>query len=394
MIRTELFNILYQRLEKKRQFIQVVIGPRQVGKTTLVQQVLKQLAIPSHYVSADTPGLQTSAWIETQWEIARQLLQNNKEALLVIDEVQKIPDWSAHVKKCWDEDTQHERALKVVLLGSSPLLLQQGLTESLAGRFEVIHARHWSFSEMKKAFAWNVDQYIYFGGYPGAANLIDDETRWKNYINDSLIETTISRDILLMTRIEKPALLRRLFQLACQYSSQILSYQKMLGQLHDAGNTTTLSHYLKLLSAAGMVSGIEKFSGSKIQQRASSPKLMVLNTGLMSAQQPLDFKAAKSDPTYWGRLFESAIGAHLLNGTFGKDIDVFYWRELNKEVDFVLTRGDRVIAIEVKSGQSRLIPSALVGFEKNFSPERLLLVGTDGISAESFLSMPIDYWFE
>jgi predicted AAA+ superfamily ATPase len=394
MIRSELFDILSKRLEKRRDFIQVIIGPRQVGKTTLVHQVLKKLHFPSHYVSADTVGLQTNAWLEAQWEIGRQLLRENKEAVLVIDEIQKIPDWSSYVKKQWDKDTQAGSALKVVLLGSSPLLLQNGLTESLAGRFEIIHARHWSFEEMRQAFEWDIERYIYFGGYPGAAPLIDDELRWKNYLNDSLIETTISRDVLLMTRIEKPALLRRLFQLSCQYSSQILSYQKMLGQLHDAGNTTTLSHYLRLLAAAGMVGGIEKFNGKKIPLRASSPKLLVFNTGLMSAQHDLDFKSAKADKTYWGRLVESTIGAYLLNEAFGKNIQVFYWREANKEVDFILMRGDKIVAIEVKSGQAQITLDGLALLKKDFPKARVVLVGNEGISIEDFLKTPIGSWFE
>ena len=231
-----------------RRFLQVLAGPRQVGKTTLARQLAGELAIASHYATADEPTLQDRAWINQQWDIARSLVRGQKSkrlALLIIDEVQKVPGWSETVKRLWDEDTAANMPLLVLLLGSSPLLMQRGLTESLAGRFEIIPVPHWSYSEMREAFGWSLEQFIYFGGYPGAASLIGEEQRWRQYVVDSLIETTVSRDILLMTRVDKPALLRRLFLLSCEYSGQILSYQKMLGQLQEAGNTVTLADYAR-----------------------------------------------------------------------------------------------------------------------------------------------------
>jgi len=183
------------------------------------------------------------------------------------------------------------------LLGSSPLLVQQGLSESLAGRFEILRIGHWSFSEMRDAFGLTVDQYLYFGGYPGSAALINDEERWRRYLLDSLIETTLARDILLMNRVDKPALLRQMFRLGCEYSGQILSYQKMLGQLQDAGNTTTLAHYLDLLSGAGMLCGLSKFSSEVVRQRGSSPKLQVLNNGLMTAQSGQIYRITRGSRT-------------------------------------------------------------------------------------------------
>ena len=280
----------------------------------------------------------------------------------------------------------------MVLLGSSPLLIQKGLTESLAGRFELIPVMHWSLEEMNKAFGWDLDQYIYFGGYPGAAALISDRQRWARYILDSLVETTISRDILLMTRVDKPALLRRLFLLCCEYSGQILSYQKMLGQLQDAGNTTTLAHYLELLSGAGMVTGIPKFSGRKVMQRASSPKLQVMNTALMSVQSGFSFESARKDSEFWGRLVESAIGAHLINSAVGTGVEVYYWRERSREVDFVLKHGKDVTAIEVKSARGKVVLPGMEEFAWWFKPHRKLLVGGQGIPIEEFLRTPALHW--
>jgi len=292
---------LTRRLREKRRFIQAVTGPRQVGKTTLVRQVIETHGLRARFASADEPTLRGRNWIEQQWEAARvESGESGKGgAVLVLDEIQKIPSWSETVKRLWDEDTQAHGALKVVLLGSAPMLISQGLTESLAGRFELLHLPHWSYTEMQAAFHWSLDQYIFYGGYPGAASLIRDEQRWRRYILDSLIETTIARDVLLQTRVDKPAMLRRLFELGCRYSGQILSYTKMLGQLEDAGNSTTLAHYLDLLAGVGMIGGLQKFAGEAVRQRGSSPKLQVFNTALMTAQSGYTFKEAKADREYW-----------------------------------------------------------------------------------------------
>lgn len=395
MIRKAIHDELLRRLNEKRRFVQVLVGPRQVGKTTLVQQVMKVAGIPVHYASADEPSLRDRAWLEQQWDIARlKTRESAKGALLVVDEIQKVERWPDLIKLLWDADTHTGLPLKVVLLGSSPLLLQSGLSESLTGRFEVIAVPHWSFAEMRDAFGISLEQYIFYGAYPGAAELINEPERWRRYIQDSFIETTISRDILLLTRVDKPALLRRLFQLGCAYSGQILSYQKMIGQLADAGNTTTLAHYLELLHGAGMLAGLQKHSTGQVRQRGSSPKLQVLNTALMSAQDHRALLDARKDCDYWGWLVETTVGAHLVNSSFGTDISVTYWRERNQEVDFVLQQGEAVAAIEVKSGRR---PDALPGmatFAKVFKPKRQLLIGGQGIGLEEFLSKPAAYWLQ
>jgi hypothetical protein len=380
-----------RRLAEPRRFIQVVAGARQVGKTTLVQQVTDAARIPVRFASADEPTLRGAEWIAQQWEAAR-LAAGRKGAILVLDEVQKAVGWSESVKRLWDEDTRARRALRVVLLGSAPLLVQQGLTESLAGRFEVLHLPHWSYVEMRDAFGFSLDQYLYFGGYPGAAPLVREPERWRRYILDALVETTIARDVLLLTRVDKPALLRRLFELGCRYSGQVLSYTKMLGQLHDAGNTTTLAHYLELLAGAGLLAGLSKFSGRAVRQRGSSPKLQVLNTALMSAQTGLSLDEARADRELWGRLVESAVGAHLANAAAAGQCELFYWRERNAEVDFVLRAGRQVTALEVKSGRRRDALPGMAAFVRAFEPRHTLLVGGDGISLEQFLRRPVGYW--
>lgn len=389
------FHTLMKRVGEPRRFIQVLAGPRQTGKTTIARQVAEAVSFPVHLASADEPTLRDRSWIMQQWEIARikaREKEGKKGVLLILDEVQKVGQWSEVIKWLWDEDTASGLPLKVVLLGSSPIIVQKGLKESLAGRFEIIPVTHWSYAEMHEGFGWNLEQYIFFGGYPGAVALIEDPDRWARYIIDSLIETTISRDILLLTRVDKPALLRRLFQLACDYSGQVLSYQKMIGQLQEAGNTTTLAHYLNLLEGAGLVAGLQKFHKKQVRQRASSPKLQIMNTALMTATSHYSFVSARQDREYWGRLVESAVGAHLVNSTRGKKIEVFYWLERNQEVDFILRSGKDLVALEVKSGRMRQRYSGMTAFSAAFKTKRQLLTGQEGIGLEEFLTKPLEHW--
>ncbi len=388
-----MFESLLRRAREARRFIQVLAGPRQAGKTTLARQVIEAIDLPSHYGSADEPSLQDRAWLEAQWQIGRlRAAESRRGALLVLDEAQKVSAWSETVKRLWDEDTRAGRKLRVLLLGSAPLLLQRGLTESLAGRFELLRVPHWSFTEMHDAFGWDLERYLFFGGYPGSAPLVRDESRWRSYILNSLIETTVSRDVLLLSRVDKPALLRQLFRLGCDYSGQVLSYQKMLGQLQDAGNTTTLAHYLELLEGAGLLTGLQKYSGSKVRQRGSSPKLLVLNTALMTAMSGLTMRDARRDADFWGRLVESAVGAHVVNTAAAEGLEIFYWRERNREVDFVLRSPKALVALEVKSGRRRQGLPGMDAFLKEYPSARPLLVGAGGIETEEFLSRSAMAW--
>jgi predicted AAA+ superfamily ATPase len=388
MIERAYLQEVISRISEERKFIQVIVGPRQVGKTTMVGQLLSKIDIPYLSESADAIIVSNSTWLSQVWESARvrMKLSGSTSFLLVVDEVQKVENWSEVVKQQWDRDTASGLNIKVILLGSSRLLIQKGLTESLAGRFETVHLGHWSYAEMERAFGWSVQQYIYFGGYPGSATLIRDEQRWKNYIKESLIETSISKDILMLTRVDKPALLKRLFELGSLYSGQILSFTKILGELQDAGNTTTLSHYLKLLYDSGLLGGIEKFAGNVVRRKGSIPKFQVFNNALFSAQTGDSFDNLIIDPKKWGRLVESAIGSHLINNSISERYKLYYWRERNEEVDFILKKNNNMVAIEVKSGR-RGESKGITAFSNLFHPKKALIVGTNGISLEEFLRM-------
>ena len=410
------YNILTNRLAEPVQRIQILAGPRQVGKTTLIQQFLKQRAlnsyshavtdgaafeIPDFFATAQEivlPGApRGEAWLIQAWQRARNLAQKYEgQYVFVIDEIQKIPRWSEVVKGLWDADRAQQLNMHVVLLGSSPLLIQKGQTESLAGRYEVIAMKHWTLAEMQDAFGFSIEEYIFFGGYPGAAAFIQDQERWRSYVLASLIQPSIEKDILLMTRVEKPVLLKRLFELGSVYSGQILSYTKMQGQLQDAGNTTTLAHYLDLLAQSGLLTGLNKFAGEVVRQRASSPKLNVQNTALMSASASYSFEQAQADRSYWGRLVESTVGAHFINTASG-DCKVSYWRESPHEVDFVLSRGKRLVCIEVKSGKPTGHTSGLSKFAADFKVHRVMVVGDSqgcDVSLVDILTQPANHWLE
>ncbi|MDE3183907.1 MAG: ATP-binding protein [Bacteroidota bacterium] len=388
MFERSTIKVLSNRIKESRRFIQVVMGPRQVGKTTMVVQLTQQLKMEYIFESADAIPASDSLWIEQVWNVARLKMDQSDapEFLMVIDEIQKINNWSEIIKRLWDEDTLTNRNLKVILLGSSRLLVQQGLTESLAGRFETIYLGHWSFSEMHEAFGWNEEQFVWFGGYPGSAPLISDEERWKSYVVNALIETSISKDILMLTRVDKPALMKRLFELGCLYSGQILSYTKIQGQLQDAGNTTTLSHYLSLLDTAGLLAGLEKYAADIIRKRSSSPKFQVHNTALVSSQRNESFEEIKAKPHEWGRMVESAIGAHLVNAAQVSGFNLFYWRHRNEEVDFVLEKRGRIVALEVKTGTESANPG-MKAFREQFNPDKILLVGNKGLHWQELLKM-------
>ena len=385
------YNTLKERIEEPRKFIQVIAGPRQVGKSTLVSQVLRQIELAYMMEVADGVDSKDTDWIRRVWESARTTMQLRKEKvfLLVIDEIQKIDNWSDAVKREWDEDTRMGLKLKVVLLGSSRLLLKKGLTESLAGRYELIRLGHWSYLEMQEAFGFTLDEYIYFGGYPGPAHLIKDERRWKKYVKDSLVAPAIEKDVIMTSNIYKPALMKRLFELGCGYSAEILSLTKLIGQLQDAGNVTTLAGYLEILNQCSLLAALQKYAKDDARKYNSIPKYQVYNNALMTAYKGRTFEKDRIDPRVWGRWVESAVGAYLLSMAEELEYQLYYWREGTDEVDFVIVNGGECIAIEVKSGR-RGMNSGLPKFVKAFHPKRSFVVGTSGVSLEDFLKSDLE----
>lgn len=384
------YQIVKSRLEEPRRFIQVLMGPRQVGKSTVVKQVLQDYEGEYLFFSADNVPATNSAWISDCWSSVRRLMiaKELTSIVLVIDEIQKIANWSEVVKKEWDHDSFHDIGVKVLLLGSSRVLLEKGLSESLSGRFEEIRMTHWSYPEMRECFGFTLDQYLFFGSYPGAAPLIKDEDRYQQYIQSSIIDATINKDILMDTPIGKPALLRQTFELAAAYSGQILSLNKMLGSLQDAGNTTTLAGYMNLLNESALLCGLQKFSMDTARRKASIPKFQVYNNALKTVLNPLTFEQALLDRKAWGHLFESGIGAYIVSQSFAHRFEVYYWRERNDEVDFILKKKGTVVAIEVKSNAEKNT-AGLSKFKETFHPTEALVVGEGGFPVEEFLSLDL-----
>jgi len=397
--RTTYLKLLSDHLATPAPPIQVILGPRQVGKTTAILHYLKGWKGMSFYHTADQLSPPDAAWIETQWKEARRQIAPLGGGILVLDEIQKVPRWSEVVKKCFDEDRRNKLPLHVVLLGSSSLLVQRGLTESLAGRFEIIPFPHWSFSECHDCFGISFEDYVFYGGYPGALQILLDSgrdvERWSAYVRDALIETVLNKDILLLTPVAKPALFRQVFTLACLHPAEMLSLNKMLGQLQEAGNASTILSYLKLLDAAMLLKPLERFSGNRIRQKISSPKLVLLNNALINASFPRKFNEIKKNDSLWGRLVENAVGASLVNNNAGKAVEVFYWRDRDHEIDFVLRQGEKVLGIEVKTGDRKNFKGR-EPFLRKFPAARMITTYTGGgdIAAEELLSMSAQEIFQ
>ena len=419
-------ELLKARLSEPVHFINLLAGPRQVGKTTIIRDIIDQNPAQGYYISVDDepaithdiynlntapsiispPQKKDGSWLQFQWQEARnqaaKWLKSNqitnadnqfKAFIFAIDEVQKIEQWSDIVKGLWDADRANGVPMHVVLLGSAPLLMQKGFSESLAGRYETIAVSHWGFTEMQQAFDFNLEQYIYFGGYPGSAWLVKEEKRWRRYVKDSLIQPNIEKDILQMVRIKNPMLLKQLFELGCHYSGMELSLTKMIDAINEAKHTETLADYLHLLAEAKLLTGLNKYAAQEVRKRNSAPKLNVFNTALMSAIQDYSFVEAQADRSYWGRLVESCVGAHLLN-TCDEDTKLYYWRESNKEVDFILAKGKKLTAIEVKSAPNPVLSKGLDLFGQKYSHARKILVGNGGVASAEFLSHPAEYWLD
>ena len=385
------FAEVFDRMNEPRKFIQVLAGPRQVGKSTLIDQVLAECQIPHYLYNADGVDENDTDWIRRIWESTRTLMDTRQqtEAVLVIDEIHKIKRWSEIVKREWDADTRGKRQLKLFILGSSRLMLRKGLTESLAGRFELIRLGHWTLQEMEDAFGWTLDEWIYYGGYPGSASLIKDMRRWKKYIKESLVAPAIEKDIILTSNIYKPALMKQLFELGCTYSAELLSLTKALGQLQDAGNVTTLSSYLEILNQCNLLAGLQKYANDEARRYQSVPKFQVYNNALLTAYRGAIYEKDRIDPQIWGQWVESAVGAYLLGGAEEAGYNVYYWRERSDEVDYIIVRQGETIALEVKSGR-RGMNSGLPKFCDNFHPRRALVIGTDGIPFNDFFHIQIE----
>lgn len=390
-------NTLKSRMAEPRRRMQIVMGPRQVGKSTLVGQFTEGISVPFDFFAADGVNRFDSSWIPNKWQQVRMRMDihSEQEHILIIDEVQKIRGWSEQVKKEWDEDSRSHRNLKVILLGSSRLLLQKGLEESLEGRFETIKMGYWDWQEMHEAFGFSMDEYVYFGGFPGLAPDIQDEDRWRNLMEDSIISPILTRDILEIEEIRNPALLRQVFELACIESAKELSLTKMQGTM-NSGTVPTIKNYLDILNKSMIVQPLQNYSPSRVKEKQSVPKMQVFNNAFRNRFGTFSFDEARVDPAEWGRLVESAVGAHLANRAMTDDYELFYWRnERRQECDYVLRKGQALVAIEVKSGSV----DKTVGFEKfkeQFADNvtAAFIVGPHALPLDDFFIMDLKSLFK
>lgn len=330
--------------------IQILTGPRQVGKTTLLLELAERFGGRAVYAAGDQPDAALPGFWERCWTQAEDRAKR-RAAILLLDEVHFLSNWAGRLKGSWDRVRRRRIPLHVVVTGSSAIQVATGSRESLAGRFERLHLSHWSAASLAAAFHLAPPQaalnLVRFGSYPGAVALQRDQARWRDYVRDAILEPAVGRDMLALGSVRRPALLRQVFAIAADSPAQIVSLQKLQGQLQDSGALETVAHYLKLLSDAYLVAPLEKFSPRVQRSRASPPKLVLLNNALLSAASARGAPDPARDPGRFGQWVENACLAFAVN----QSQQVSYWREEPLEVDAVLDGSWGKWAVEIKTGK-------------------------------------------
>lgn len=363
LVRLSIIDELSKSLATSPQFIHVILGPRQVGKTTSILHFLEnEFDGEFVYLSADKVFNATASWIMENWQTAR-----TKDAMIIIDEIQKVENWAEIIKSLWDEDKKNKKPIPCVLLGSSSLDIQKGLTESLAGRFKLIQAYHWNFHESSEGYGLNFEEFLKFGGYPGSYDLIKDQKEWARYVKNSIVETVVEKDILQNHTVKSPSLFKQAFEILISYPAQEISFTKLLGQLQDKGNTELIKNYIRLFEGAFLLKALEKFSTNKIKVKSSSPKILPLSPCLYFLTILDNYSKEER-----GRVFELIVGGQLVR----TGLEIYYWREKNHEVDFVLKEGRKIWAIEVKSGRKKNL-NGLEKFKSHFPHAKLVIITPD-----------------
>ena len=384
---TSVLNVMRQRLaEPPPGHVQVLTGPRQVGKTTLLLELAKHWGKRALYIAADTPEASLPGWWEQQWQRAEQLAQD-RGAVLLIDEIQYLAHWSRLLKAGIDRLRRERIALHVVVSGSSSLHIGKGARETMAGRFERLQLLHWSAAELAERFgvsaAKAVEQAVQYGSYPGAVSLLSNVNRWRDYVRHSIMEPAVGRDLMMLETIRRPALLRQVFALCTGHPSEIISLQKLCGQLTDKGSLETVAHYLHVLEEAYLVAAIPKYSEKALRQRSAPPKLVVLSNAFLASTSNRPPPQSDTEPERWGRWVENACLAHAWNA--GQQ--VCYWRAEPYEVDMVLNGAWGRWAIEVKSGPYGLNDlTGLLEFcrrHRQFSPVVLFNSGDEPVARDT-----------
>ncbi len=359
--------------------IQLLAGPRQVGKTTLLLELHERLGEQSVYVPADSPEAALPGLWERVFGEAEETAKSIGRAVVLLDEVHMLSKWAEHLKGATDRIRRRKIPIHVVATGSSALRLASGSRETLAGRFERITLTHWSASSLAEVFGFSskdaADQVVGMGSYPGAIALRDDVRRWAAYIRDAIVEPAIGRDILALASVRKPALLRQVFGVAASSPAQIVSLQKIQGQLQDPGALETIAHYLNLLEEAFLVAPVSKYANRAVRRRSSPPKLVTLNNAILAVMDPQGIPTPDSDPERFGVWVENACLAFAWNA--GQHVS--YWREEPQEIDGVLEGSWGKWAVEIKTKKLRLSDMrAVLEFTRRNPRFRPLVICRDG----------------
>lgn len=348
-------DVLRQRLsEPAPGRIQLLTGPRQVGKTTVLLELAAELRPVAVYIAADSAEASLPGYLDRVWVQAEELAELHGRAVVLLDEVHALPDWAGRLKAEWDRLRRRRIPVHVVASGSSALRLAGASRESLAGRFERMTLTHWTVSSLAEVFGLDpaeaAEQLVRRGGYPGAMAYRDDPDRWAAYVRDAIVEPAIGRDILALGAVRKPGLLRQVFAVCTGSPAGIVSLQKIQGRLQDSGALETIAHYLELLEEAYLVAAVRKYSARAARRRSAPPKLITLSNALLAVSDPLGSPDAEAEPARFGAWLENACLAHAWNS--GQT--VMYWREEPFEVDGVISGSWGSWAVEVKTGHVAL----------------------------------------
>ena len=377
-------TLLRQRIaEKAPGRIQLLTGPRQVGKTTLLLQLAGSLKGRAIYATADGPEASLPGFWERIWSSAEEIAHRRGDAVVLLDEVQHLPDWSRRLKGEWDRIHRLKTPLHVIVTGSSALRLGSASRESLAGRFERVTLSHWPAAALRdilhvKAGA-AAETQVLTGSYPGAHALRGDSARFRAYVRDAIVEPAIGRDVLALEPVRRPALLRQIFGFCASMPAQIVSLQKLQGRLTDPGALDTIAHYLHLLEDAYLIAPLEKFSVRPLRRRSAPPKIIVLSNALLAGMDPLGPPDRSKDPGRFGAWVENACLAHAWNS--GQRVT--YWREEPIEVDGVIEGTWGAWAVEVKTGsfETHDLKGVLEFCRRNPRFRPLVLHGPEGVAA-------------
>lgn len=386
---------LLSRLSLPSPAVQAVVGPRQVGKSTLIRQVLEKLEAPTVFLSCKSVQYRQTGWIHKEWEIARLLAKHHGHCVIAVDDAQRLPGWAPLLCQLHKEDLEQQRDIRIVITGSSELELLQQLKDKFPQSHEVIRAGYWTYPEMRCAFNWGIEQYLFYGGLPRSGDEPSDDETWLNWIRELMFDNLLKEDVKAVAPAQNHEAIFDYFKVSSVHSGNIMSYAQLAQKLPFTVKPTTLANYQKVLSRAGISNGLARIQDGGEISRSGSPKLQLSSNAWLTGMMNSRFDKLRSQGVIWKQVFKSAVGAHLLNFAQENAYSVHYWFDRQHRVDFVLKKNDALVPIVVMPGDVKQGTDAIQAFAKNNAmPHAIILqAGNDDASLsphhmniEAFLS--------